>query len=98
MTEPQTFRKKPVTVQVMGPLSPANLHEIAEWCNGKALEKVVAGGPRGSRGLVKAVIIKTLEGDMKAGYGWWIIRGVAGEFYPCRGDVFDATYEAVDHE
>ena len=37
--------------------------------------------------------IQTLEGDMTASIGDWIIRGVAGEFYPCRDDIFRLTYE-----
>lgn len=40
--------------------------------------------------------IKTLEGVMHASIGDYIIRGVAGEFYPCKPDVFEATYELVD--
>ncbi|MFF9309907.1 hypothetical protein ACF1BS_03260 [Streptomyces sp. NPDC014748] len=39
--------------------------------------------------------IHTLEGEMRATDGDWIIKGVAGEFYPCRDDIFRATYEAV---
>lgn len=39
--------------------------------------------------------IKTLEGTMKAEYGDWIIKGVKGEFYPCKPDIFEMTYEAV---
>lgn len=39
--------------------------------------------------------IRTLEGVMTANEGDWIIRGIAGEIYPCRADIFDATYEAV---
>lgn len=39
--------------------------------------------------------IATLEGDMVAAPGWWIIRGTVGEFYPCRDDVFQAKYERV---
>lgn len=39
--------------------------------------------------------IDTLEGTMTAQQGDWIIRGVAGEFYPCKPDIFAATYEAV---
>ena len=42
------------------------------------------------------LMIRTLEGDMRASVGDWIIRGVAGEFYPCRGDIFEQTYEAVE--
>ena len=39
--------------------------------------------------------IPTLEGDMIARHGDWIIKGVQGEFYPCRPDIFEATYEPV---
>jgi hypothetical protein len=42
-----------------------------------------------------SLVIRTLEGDMKADLGDWIIKGVQGEFYPCKPDIFDATYEAV---
>ena len=42
------------------------------------------------------MIIKTLEGDMKAQKGDWIITGVNGEQYPCKPDIFDKTYERVD--
>lgn len=40
--------------------------------------------------------IQTLEGWLHVSPGDWIIRGVKGEFYPCKPDVFDATYVAVD--
>lgn len=40
-------------------------------------------------------LIHTLEGDMRASPGDFIIRGVAGEFYPCKPDIFAATYEAA---
>src|SRR5690606_38680753 len=43
-----------------------------------------------------SIAIRTLEGTMSADLGDWIIKGVAGEFYPCRDDIFRATYEAVD--
>jgi hypothetical protein len=39
--------------------------------------------------------IQTLEGEMTATLGDWIIKGVKGEFYPCKPDIFEATYEAV---
>ena len=47
---------------------------------------------------VKAVsewTIPTLEGTMKANVGDWIIEGVNGEYYPCKPDIFEKTYEAV---
>jgi hypothetical protein len=40
-------------------------------------------------------IIETLEGTMRAGLGDWIIKGIYGELYPCKPDIFDATYEVV---
>ena len=42
------------------------------------------------------IIISTLEGDMRAPEGSWIIRGPMGEYYPCRREVFEETYEPVD--
>lgn len=41
-------------------------------------------------------MIKTLEGDMLATAGDYIIKGVQGEFYPCKPDIFEATYEEVE--
>jgi hypothetical protein len=40
--------------------------------------------------------IRTLDGDMKVSLGDWVIRGVQGEFYPCKPDIFEATYEPVE--
>lgn len=45
--------------------------------------------------LHEDLVIKTLEGDMLASFGDFIIRGVSGEFYPCKPDIFHQTYEAV---
>ena len=44
---------------------------------------------------VSGIVIETLEGNMEAAYGDYIIKGVAGEFYPCKPDIFAATYEAA---
>ena len=43
-----------------------------------------------------SALIKTLEGVMVAEIGDWIIRGVNGELYPCKPDIFEKTYEAGD--
>lgn len=43
----------------------------------------------------RVILIKTLEGVMTASVGDWIIKGVQGEFYPCKSDIFDQTYEEV---
>lgn len=45
--------------------------------------------------LSSACIVETLEGNMVASAGDWLIRGVAGEVYPCKDEIFQATYDAV---
>lgn len=44
----------------------------------------------------KHIRIQTLEGDMKASFGDYIIKGVNGEFYPCKPDTFEKTYESIE--
>ena len=73
------YRKKPVTVEVMGPLTAENAADIQAWCGGYRQET--------------ELVISTLEGQMTASFGDYIIRGVQGEFYPCKPDIFAATYE-----
>lgn len=95
------YRKKPVTVEAMrwdgttGGASP-----ILDW--------VLKGGgtaryecthltdgqcPEGAEN--HRIAIGTLEGTMRADLGDYVIRGVKGEFYPCKPDIFEATYEEV---
>jgi hypothetical protein len=45
--------------------------------------------------MVTGLVIETMEGNMEAAYGDWIIKGVKGEFYPCKPDIFAQTYEAA---
>jgi len=47
---------------------------------------------------VQGLKIFTLEGSLTASVGDWIIKGVKGEFYPCKPDIFEATYEEVSDE
>jgi hypothetical protein len=54
------------------------------------------GAVRALEHQVDALNIDTLEGTMRASPGDWIIRGVAGELYPCKPGIFAQTYEAVD--
>ena len=49
-----------------------------------------------SLGDGRTITIPTLEGDMTAQPGDYIIKGIAGEFYPCKPDIFEATYELVE--
>jgi hypothetical protein len=93
MSEPKQFRKKPVVIEAMGPLTAGNSAEIAEWCGGIESPE---WGPTDRPGVYAgALSISTLEGPMRANLGDFIIRGVKGEFYPCKPDIFEATYEEV---
>lgn len=75
------YRKKPVVVEAMQ-WNGLNRNAVSEFM-GRC--KTVDGRVR----------VETLEGVVYATPGDWIIKGVAGEFYPCRNDIFEATYEAV---
>jgi hypothetical protein len=86
---PQRFRKRPVVIEAMR-FTPETGAEVWEWASSKPMKDAA--------GKVIGLRIYTLEGDMKADFGDWIIRGVKGEFYPCKPDIFEATYEAVTDE
>jgi hypothetical protein len=81
------YRKKPVVIQAMR-LTGNNAHDLADWVGEQGTVKWVGSG-------VPAVLIKTLEGTMQADVGDYIIKGVQGEFYPCKPDIFEATYDAA---
>lgn len=83
------FRKKPVMIEAVQ-WTGGNANEIESFVNQVMLTK--------DSGPFEEFIITTLEGDMKAKTGDWIIKGVKGEFYPCKPDIFEATYEAVDED
>lgn len=84
------YRKKPVVIEAFqfdGTLKTAN--EIQEWAGAHK----VWVRPDGE---FAQIIVPTLEGKMRANPGDWIIRGVKGEFYPCKPDIFEATHEPAD--
>jgi hypothetical protein len=93
---PTAYRKKPVEIEAMR-LGSENAGAVVQWINGHYVDGDVAsmrGGPGGgSKG--GSVLIRTLEGVMTAAPGDWVIRGVQHEFYPCKAEIFAATYEAV---
>jgi len=80
------YRKKPVVVDAFR-VGSVPYKKLAEWCGGTPL--------RGESNRILGIVIPTLEGDMRANDGDYIIRGVQGEFYPCKPEIFDATYEPV---
>lgn len=81
------FRKKPVVIEARqfdGGLDSAT--PILEWI----------GDPNACWGGNMTMLIPTLEGVHTANAGDWIIRGVKGEFHPCKPDIFAATYEPAE--
>ena len=76
------YRKKPVVIEAIQ-WNEENTMEILKWAGNKAY-------------LYDSLYIKTLEGDHKATIGDYIIKGIKGEFYPCKPDIFEATYEKVE--
>lgn len=83
------FRKKPVII---------NAWQFTQSSTDKPhwLLKAIGDGTVWYQGgELPYMTIKTLEGEMRASLGDWIIQGVSGELYPCKPDIFDATYEAV---
>lgn len=87
------YRKKPVVIEAMH----FNLETKDRVFNWITCNKVADWGEEDGEGNAEPVIrIETLEGDMIARPGDYIIKGIKGEFYPCKPDIFEATYEAVD--
>mgnify|MGYP003404274806 CR=1 FL=1 len=87
------FRKKPAEIEARL-FNGQNGEMIAEWCGG-TLDRPM-NGPY-AMGPAK-ILIPTLEGTMEAIAGSWIIQGVQGEFYLCKQDIFESTYEEVEDE
>lgn len=86
---PTMFRKKPVVIEAVR-FDKTNGGPAAKWCGGRNQFEVKASDPTD---VAEWIDIPTLEGVMRANLGDWIIRGVQGEFYPCKPDIFAATYE-----
>lgn len=76
------YRKKPVVI------------EAVQWV-GNNLSDIETFIGRSVKNKETTIVIRTLEGDMEASIGDYIIKGVNGEFYPCKHDIFDKTYEEV---
>ena len=84
-------RKRPVEVEVVQLTDDdaCDWDGIARWCGGRIYNIETSPGAEPET----RIDITTLEGTMTAREGWWIIKGVKGEFHPVRPDIFEATYE-----
>ena len=86
------YRKKPVVIEAVQ-YTGDNISEIFEWMN--TVNACVAYiDPDEDNSLV----IITLEGEMQCRPGWYVLRGVRNEFYPCDPEIFIETYEKVDEQ
>lgn len=79
------FRKKPVVINAVQ-WTGSNLTEVLDFM----------GWRDATHDHTTGLSIQTLEGDMHASVGDWIIQGVQGEFYACKPDIFEATYEVAE--
>jgi len=89
------FRKKPVVIEAV---QYARRFDWPDWFHDAVTANtVLVYGTGKFAGLDEACFcdIKTLEGTMTAQEGDWIIRGVKGELYPCKPDIFEMTYEPL---
>jgi hypothetical protein len=84
------FRKRPVEIQAVQLVDDLRNHtEIATWIESN-------GGHAEVPFAEPCLYIETLEGRMRADIGDYVIKGVKGEFYPCKPDIFTETYEPED--
>lgn len=87
------FRKKPVVIEAVQFNSLEDYLRIVDWMQESGNTHALADEVRYETPIM---LIPTLEGMHAADPGDWIIKGVQGEFYPCKPDIFDATYEGVE--
>ena len=79
------YVKKPIVIEAVQ-YNGNNVQEILSFCRGTAVV-----------GALNEITIKTLEGPLHVSEGDFIIKGVEGEFYPCKPDIFEKTYDVVEN-
>ena len=88
----EKYRKKPVVIDAVQ-LTTANYQAVSTIIAAAGYNVRHASKP--PMRAVTGIVIETLEGDMTADFGDFIIKGVQGEFYPCKPEIFEKTYEKV---
>jgi hypothetical protein len=84
------YRKKPIVIEAVQWLGD-NASEVLDFCCSEREEKQI-----GYNQTEESFTIPTLEGIMRANKGDYIIKGVQGEYYPCKKDIFKASYDLVE--
>ena len=104
------YRKRPVEVEAQQLSTPMAAKDVVDWCGGEVVlmcrnsqypewtlfDDLYVENQLLTFEFAYGIRIDTLEGSMFANLGDYIIKGVQGEFYPCRPDIFEQTYERVD--
>jgi len=84
------FRKRPVVIDAFQWTQAMHEGPTRDW--------IILGVKNIGGDMFPAPAIQTLEGEMEVSIGDWIIRGIQGELYPCKPDIFEATYQAADQK
>lgn len=84
------FRKRPIVIEAVQ-FDGSNYREVLSFIYPDLSEDALNGATI----MRLPIVIETLEGDMTASRLDWIIKGIDGEFYPCKPDIFEKTYEVV---
>lgn len=88
------FRKKPIVIEAVKYAGNGNVEprgDVPSW-----MHNAFADGTLRSTNGNDPLVVRTLEGDMMVAIGDWIICGVKGEIYPCKPDIFSASYDPVE--
>ena len=81
------YRKKPIIVEAIQ--YTGNIEECKKFCPEITTKKYI-------NAITPILCIETLEGDMQISFYDYIIKGISGEFYPCKPDIFERTYDKVE--
>lgn len=95
------FKKKPVVIEaIQFDGTYESIRRICDWANSNPdpEEDPWVSYVTDSSHAVDDPLVHTLEGEMSIGIGDWVIKGVKGEFYPCKPDIFEMTYGRVEEE
>lgn len=88
---PTKYRKKPVVIEAVQFFDDNDvIYELSQFIDNQPT-RVSYKDPENPK-----LIVETLEGELTASIGDYIIKGVNGEFYPCKPDIFEKTYELVE--
>lgn len=92
------YKKKPIIIEAIQ-FDGLNFEEIKDFVGDQLKYDIIDSAWRVGKGVPHILMeIETLEGDMNVSKYDYIIKGVQGEFYPCKPDIFEKTYEIVEEK